>query len=231
MRQSAVYCLALTMILTLHGPTGRPILAETRSFNPEKPDLKVHVRLYNYASVTPEGLAKMKEQASVIFRQVRVDVVWVEDAALQQGSGAPAFEEIDLFLRILPQPRATLASRSALGEALPCQLRRDGCIASVFLNRAKQLADRTGMSVHQVLGHAMAHELGHLLLGSNSHSGWGLMRAVWNSQDIQRAAKGALLFTSVEAEVIGQKVLAQIQQKVLARIQQQETLQASASAR
>jgi hypothetical protein len=92
----------------------------------------------------------------------------------------------------------------------------------VFFNRVKQLTDRTGMSVHQVLGHAIAHELGHLLLGSNSHSGWGLMRAVWNNQDLQRAAKGDLLFTSVEAEVIGQKVLAQIQQR--------EMLQASASA-
>jgi hypothetical protein len=179
------------------------------------------VRLYNYASVTSEGLAKAQQQASGIFCQIGVEVVWVDDTTLQKRPGAVAFEEVDLFLRILPQPRATLASRSALGEALPCDLRREGCIASVFLNRAKQLADRTGMSLHQVLGHAMAHELGHLLLGSNSHSGWGLMRAVWNNRDMQRAAKGDLLFTSEQAEAISQKVLA--------KNQQQEMLQASAS--
>ena len=118
MSLSSAYCLALTLMLTLQGPMGRPILAETRSFNPAAPDLKVHVRLYNYTSVTPEGLAKAEEQASTIFRQVGVEVVWIEDTALQQGSGAPAFEKVDLFLRILPQPRATLPSRSALGDTL-----------------------------------------------------------------------------------------------------------------
>jgi hypothetical protein len=215
MSRSSAHSLALTLILTLHGPSVGPILAETRSFKPATPDLKVHVLIYNYASVTSEKLQKAQEGASTIFRKAGVEVVWIENTALQKRPGAPTLEEMDLILRILPQPRATLASRSALGEALPCQLRRYGCIASVFFNRVKELTDRTGISLHQVLGHAMAHELGHLLLGSNSHSSLGLMRAKWSNRDMERAAKGDLLFTSEQAEVIGPKVLAQIQQKVL----------------
>jgi hypothetical protein len=190
-------------------------LAETRSFNPATADLKVHVLIYNYASVTPEKLQKAQEGASTIFRKAGVEVVWIENTALRKGPGAPTLEEMDLILRILPQARTTLASRSALGEALPCHLEKDGCIASVFFNRVKEFTDRIGISLHLVLGHAMAHELGHLLLGSNSHSSWGLMRAVWSPRDMQRAAKGDLLFNSEQAEVIGPKVLAQIQQKVL----------------
>ena len=38
-----------------------------------------------------------------------------------------------------------------------------------------------------ILGHAAAHEIGHLLLGSNSHSPFGLMRARWSGQDLQNA--------------------------------------------
>jgi hypothetical protein len=215
MSRSSAHSLVLTLILTLHGPSVGPILAETRSFNPATADLKVHVLIYNYASVTPEKLQKAQEGASTIFRKAGVEVVWIENTALRKGPGAPTLEEMDLILRILPQARTTLASRSALGEALPCHLEKDGCIASVFFNRVKEFTDRIGISLHLVLGHAMAHELGHLLLGSNSHSSWGLMRAVWSPRDMQRAAKGDLLFTSEQAEVIGPKVLAQIQQKVL----------------
>jgi hypothetical protein len=215
MSQLSTHSLVLTLILTLHGPSVGPILAETRSFNPATADLKVHVLIYNYASVTPEKLQKAQEGASTIFRKAGVEVVWIENTALRKGPGAPTLEEMDLILRILPQARTTLASRSALGEALPCHLEKDGCIASVFFNRVKEFTDRIGISLHLVLGHAMAHELGHLLLGSNSHSPRGLMRAVWSPRDMQRAAKGDLLFNSEQAEVIGPKVLAQIQQKVL----------------
>ena len=215
MSRSSAHSLALTLILTLHGPSVGPILAKTRSFNPATADLKVHVLIYNYASVTPEKLQKAQEGASTIFRKAGVEVVWIENTALQKRPGAPTLEEMDLILRILPQARTTLASRSALGEALPCHLEKDGCIASVFFNRVKEFTDRIGISLHLVLGHAMAHELGHLLLGSNSHSPRGLMRAVWSPRDMQRAAKGDLLFNSEQAEVIGPKVLAQIQQKVL----------------
>ncbi|MEW5978624.1 MAG: hypothetical protein AB1898_22735 [Acidobacteriota bacterium] len=179
--------------------------------------------LYNYSSATAEGLHKAEEQANAIFQEVGVEVIWVENTVLDSGPDAPTLKEMDVILRVLSQPRASLPSRTALGEALPCGSGREGCIASVFFDRVKRMADRTGISVYQVLGHAMAHELGHLLLGSNSHSGRGLMRASWNNQDAQRAAKGDLLFTSKEAEAIAQKVSA--------RIQERESLQNLASQR
>ena len=71
MSQLSTHCLALTLILTLHGPTVGPILAETRSFNPATPDLKVHVLLYNYASVTPEQLQKAQERGQHHFPEGR----------------------------------------------------------------------------------------------------------------------------------------------------------------
>ena len=38
-------------------------------------------------------------------------------------------------------------------------------------------------SVQRGLGHVMAHEMGHVLLGVNSHSAEGLMRAAWEPWD------------------------------------------------
>jgi hypothetical protein len=51
------------------------------------------------------------------------------------------------------------------------------------------------------LAHAMAHEIGHLLL-PYGHSATGLMRADWEGKDLRRAVQGQLKFTPQQAELI-----------------------------
>jgi hypothetical protein len=46
----------------------------------------------------------------------------------------------------------------------------------------------------------IAHELGHLLLGTASHSPTGLMSAVWQDPELQQAARTNLFFTGREGE-------------------------------
>jgi hypothetical protein len=50
-----------------------------------------------------------------------------------------------------------------------------------------------------LLGSAMAHEIGHLLKGSNSHSPQGLMSAHWYANELRAAAMGSLDFTADDA--------------------------------
>jgi len=47
--------------------------------------------------------------------------------------------------------------------------------------------------IAHIFGHVIAHELGHLL-GLESQTPKGIMRADWNSADLQDAACGYLLF-------------------------------------
>jgi hypothetical protein len=47
-----------------------------------------------------------------------------------------------------------------------------------------------------------AHELGHLLLGSNAHSCEGIMRPSWHGNELRAASMGALLFTPEQARSI-----------------------------
>ena len=49
------------------------------------------------------------------------------------------------------------------------------------------------------LGHMMAHEVGHLLLGTG-HSVDGIMHCPWNRQSRDLAAQGSLLFLRQEAK-------------------------------
>ena len=59
-----------------------------------------------------------------------------------------------------------------------------------------------GADAGLILGHVIAHEIGHLLLPYNSHARTGLMRGGWDTQQAMRAATGALTFTPKEAALI-----------------------------
>ena len=65
-----------------------------------------------------------------------------------------------------------------------------GCSADLFYEPLQALQRQTHVVPSAILGHAMAHELGHLLLGMNSHSPTGLMRAHWTSEDLANATVG-----------------------------------------
>jgi hypothetical protein len=183
-------------------------LANPQVSEETKTNLEARVLVYRYADVSPDLLAGAERRAAIIFQEVGVKVVWVDSAdfkkQLQNPSNSEEWEDLDLIdvvLRVVPHSRAALKN-SALGEALPCQLGRDACIANVFMNRVGEQTDVEKIGLDQVLGHAIAHEIGHILLGSNSHGPRGLMKARWGPEDIKRAGKGDLLFTPEQAQVI-----------------------------
>jgi len=63
-------------------------------------------------------------------------------------------------------------------------------------------AEHSQADVWQVLGAAIAHEVGHLLLGSAAHSGQGVMRATWEKEQLELASIGELVFTTEQAAKI-----------------------------
>jgi hypothetical protein len=52
------------------------------------------------------------------------------------------------------------------------------------------------------LGYALAHEVGHVLLRSESHGSAGLMRGIWSRADWQCMATVGLWFTMDEASAM-----------------------------
>jgi hypothetical protein len=60
------------------------------------------------------------------------------------------------------------------------------------------MARRYEVSTELVLGCAIAHELGHLLLPVRGHSAAGLMRACWSRNEFHRAERGQLTFSPEE---------------------------------
>lgn len=59
----------------------------------------------------------------------------------------------------------------------------------------------------RVLGHVMAHELGHLVLGSNAHSRQGIMCPNWHRDELHLASTGSLLFSEEQALLMQERLI------------------------
>ena len=75
-----------------------------------------------------------------------------------------------------------------------------GRYATVLMDSVEEFAQRQQLSKSQVLVHVVAHEMGHMLMGSNSHSSRGLMRAGWKASELREMAELSLLFSTEEVE-------------------------------
>ena len=178
---------------------------------------KTILRVYNYASVPPKVLARAEEETTIIFGEAGVLTLWLDCPismaefdrypACQQPSG-PA----DLILRILPRSMAERepSDDSTLGFALPGRPGMPGRIANVFYHRVREVAWRGQYFEFQILGNAMAHEIGHLLLGSMNHSPTGIMKAKWNRMELHPTSLGFLQFTSEQAALMRHEVVSRI---------------------
>jgi hypothetical protein len=96
----------------------------------------------------------------------------------------------------------------ALGFSLPEA--RFGSHAMIFFNRIERVSASADIDPATMLGHAMAHEIGHVLLGSTEHSPSGIMKARWGLSDYQNAAKGCIRFTPSQCEVIREHILVRL---------------------
>jgi len=54
----------------------------------------------------------------------------------------------------------------------------------------------------------MAHEIGHMLIGTPSHARFGLMRAVWASGELRRGMPLDWMFSPKEASELRRRLIA-----------------------
>jgi hypothetical protein len=170
----------------------------------------VGVTLRCDAVVPVDALLQAKIQVLRIFRVVGLQVAWYECAPpsehMPREPGAEhATTRAPLELTIVIVPRS-MADRlqpddENIGMA-PGTATARGRLAYVFYDRVESLSEYFSTAIGQVLGGALAHEIGHLLLPYHSHSRTGLMRATWVSEDFQKLARGWLLFTPEHAALM-----------------------------
>ena len=82
-----------------------------------------------------------------------------------------------------------------------------GYYANVFYHRVEQLSGTRTCSRPVVLGHVIAHEMGHLLLGQGGHSRTGLMTANWDRSELEQVIQRTFIFNSQQAKEIRARFL------------------------
>jgi hypothetical protein len=107
----------------------------------------------------------------------------------------------------------------SFGFAMQSEDGNFGTVANVFADRAGELVNHHGIVFGVMLGHLMAHELGHLLLGTGAHSSVGIMHVPWHNKELDMLSRGSMAFTPSQAE--------QMQVSIRARVAAQRALEAA----
>ena len=181
-----------------------PGFADTLSLDQAPASLKTTVLVFNMARVRSKVLGQAEEEATRIFREVGLELEWKECPCSQ--SAGPG----DVILRIIPRLFGSMKAGfrdSDLGFAPTGE--EGGVLATIFFHRVEAITK--GGPIAPVLGNAIAHELGHLLLGRNAHSADGIMQAHWSRKVLKLASRGSLHFTTEQAQRMRTRVAARIE--------------------
>jgi hypothetical protein len=168
-----------------------------------KERLGVKLRVVNEAAAPTEVLRRATETASKILSEAGVEATWL-DCPGEQGSEArrlcnQKLGKADFWLHIVAG-KLPGADHDTLGSALVGPLGNSSAYA--YYPDIEEFAKNRHSDTSVVLAAAIAHEVGHLLLGDRSHSRAGIMTARLSSRNLELAQRAHLFFTSEQARQI-----------------------------
>lgn len=176
---------------------------------PTEEKARVTVSVYNEAAVPGEVLSRAEQAASRIFQRAGIEVNWLNCQV------PAASEEASITCREVAFPKhlhLRIVRRSAglNGEAMGVSFQGEdgiGCFADLFYEPMERLEESDGTNVASLLGQVAAHEIGHLLLGTNSHAVAGIMQARWTADRLTSPALARLVFLDRESQKMKERLL------------------------
>ena len=179
---------------------------------PASPSDTLTVRLYNLAEVPDPEVSRAVQEAGEIFGRIGVRLSWLRcagpdvEAACNEVRGPSVVNLRLMSSDALPDN----LPEGIFGFALMSQKGGFAVYANVYFGRVSQISDGRKYRRDVLLGAMISHELGHLLLGMNSHSKVGLMTLPWTPKVLTAADQGTLIFSKREASKIRKAVEARL---------------------
>jgi hypothetical protein len=184
---------------------GWSLLASAGEPTKDNPQVTVFV---NDSASAPERIVLAAEQsAGRVFHQAGVEVEWMNCGA-QDGNRSHTqcrdnMMSPSLVVRIISHAR-TLGD-DIFGVSFVDH--DSGTYADLFFEPIEQLHQQNrDISLAPILGDVLAHELGHLLLGSNAHSRDGIMQPHWTREQLRRVAMGQMRFSKEQAATMRTRI-------------------------
>ena len=156
--------LAAIGVLAVFGPSPDVVFAAPR-------DATIVVQVDNFADVPREDLAEAESVATRIFEAIGVTFIWAhEEVPFNDPRG------LRVHLRLLTRRMAErkISKERIRGDVLGEAITRSRC-AYIFVHRISAVAMQALHDYERVLGLAIAHEIGHIVLPTHGHSESGIM--------------------------------------------------------
>ncbi len=178
-----------------------------------RPELTV--RLYNHAEAPAELLRGAAKVGREIFRRAGLKTTWLacgtrpEQPSNPSCRGAPGKSVLRVNVLNREMSERLGAVPEAFGVAFPAK-EGFGLVASVFHHRVAEFRRDSDVDGSLILGHILAHEIGHLLLGFKGHTQRGIMSAVWDEAEIVELEQGSFGFFESQARRMRRQVEARM---------------------
>jgi hypothetical protein len=170
-------------------------------------ELRVTVRVYNSVNLSTGELNRAEGEAAKIFQFTGIHLTWTTGlliAAVNDNTPSERWDPASLQLRIWT--RAMAGKRLSSSETMGFCVSLKNGDAVVLADAVQKRAVFGTTDAADLIGLAMAHELGHLLLRSAAHSVTGIMRSRWTERALRADGQGYLRFTAGEAESMRNEV-------------------------
>jgi hypothetical protein len=164
---------------------------------------QIGVRVYNDAHV-PDGQVRAAEEvAARVLGQAGIAAEWSDCtvvggvARTDSPSCAAPLHSRDLVVYFVDRLEAHFSwvDGNALGYSIIPDTHELASMAYVSYSRIQKLSASTSAGAEDLLGLAVAHEIGHLLFGTLDHANEGIMRAPWRLRDLKAKAWDEFQFT------------------------------------
>jgi hypothetical protein len=163
--------------------------------------VQIKVVVNDSVGVSGPILNQAESEAGRILRAAGIEIAWADcpREVIVQEACRVATDSSQLVLHIVPTGKTS--TDSVFGMAFLAQ-DGSGKYCDVFFDRVEEAHRRYGADRSQLLGTVVAHELGHLLLGSRAHSQIGIMAPVWEEESLRNMGMGHLLFTREQSSLM-----------------------------
>jgi hypothetical protein len=185
--------------------------------------LSLVVRTYTVFNVPTADMAIAKHLSANILKRAGVGVVWIDCGRDARVPAPPTclepLESGEVMMRIASgtgHQHESIATE-ALGSAYVDTEAAVGSLATAYADRIARMASAAGLDVGTLLGLVMAHEIGHMLLGTNAHRPEGLMRAEWSPLLLQHRFARDWEFSSDEINRLTRNLAFRIRNSELAQ--------------
>jgi hypothetical protein len=167
------------------------------------------LRTYDTSGVPAAEMKAATETAAPILQRAGIELVWRD--CRREGCNEAA-DGPEMIMRIVTSSGRHGNARGCAADSLGCSMvdaaSRSGSFATVYADRVLDFAAVAGGAPGALLGRTIAHEVGHLLLGTSTHSRAGLMRAVWTEWEVRREVPADWWFSPKEAADLRRRLAA-----------------------